>query len=61
MCHKHSIEGGALMMRITITFKENERYIYEEIQRHSAKANWVKDVLAEYIKAKNESKEKTIF
>ena len=37
-------------MMLTLTFKENERYIYDEICRHSGKGGWVKDVLADHIK-----------
>jgi hypothetical protein len=40
-------------MMLTLTFKESERYIYDEICNHSAKGGWVKDVLAEYIKNNN--------
>lgn len=39
-------------MRVTITFKESERYIYEEILKHSCKASYIKDVLAREIKIK---------
>lgn len=40
-------------MIIPISFKESERYIYEEICKHSGKGAWVKDVLAEHIKNQN--------
>lgn len=40
-----------------ITFKKEEKYIYDEIKQHSGKGNWVKDILAQYIKSK-ESTEK---
>lgn len=35
-----------------ITFKKEEKYLYDEIQKHSGKGNWVKDILADYIRNK---------
>lgn len=35
-----------------ITFKKDEKYLYDEIQKHSGKGNWVKDILADYLKNK---------
>jgi hypothetical protein len=32
------------------TFKKDEKYLWDEIQRHSGKGNWIKDILADYIK-----------
>ena len=38
---------------ILITFKSDERWLYDEICSHSSKGGWVKDVLKAYLKAKN--------
>ena len=37
-------------MKITISFKPNEIWLYNEICKHSGKSNWVKDILADYLK-----------
>lgn len=37
-------------LKLMLTFKKDEKYIYDEIQRHSGKGNWVKDILKEHIK-----------
>jgi hypothetical protein len=37
---------------LTLSFRDDELWIYDEIARHSAKGGWVKDVLAEYIRSK---------
>lgn len=44
------------VLRITITFKPNEKWIYDEIKKHSGYSNWVKDILAEYIRKEKENK-----
>lgn len=44
-------------LRLVLSFKESERWIYEEIQKHSGKGNWIKDVLAEKIKEEQKKKE----
>jgi hypothetical protein len=36
-------------MVIVITFKKNEKWIYDEVQKHSGKGNWIKDILKEYL------------
>lgn len=36
-------------MKITISFKANELWIYDAVCKHSGKGNWIKDVLAEYL------------
>lgn len=36
--------------KFLLSFKKDERYIYDEIQRHSGKGNWIKDILKEHIK-----------
>ena len=40
----------AKQMMLTLTFKESEKWIYEEICKHSAKGGWVKDILADHIR-----------
>jgi hypothetical protein len=42
--------------KVILTFKENERYLYDEISRHSGKANWVKDILAKVVPAPEKTK-----
>lgn len=43
-------ETMAKQMMLTLTFKDSEKWIYEEICKHSAKGGWVKDILADYIR-----------
>jgi flagellar basal body-associated protein FliL len=38
-------------LKILLTFKQSEKYLYDEIQKHSGKGNWVKDILREYLEA----------
>lgn len=40
----------AKQMMLTLTFKDNEKWIYDEICKHSSKGGWVKDILADHIK-----------
>ena len=40
-------------MMLTLTFKDSEKWIYDEICSHSSKGGFIKDVLAEYIKNMN--------
>lgn len=35
--------------KLVLTFKREEKYIYDEIQKHSGKGNWVKDILKQHI------------
>ena len=37
-------------MLIPLSFKEDERWIYEECMQHSSRAGWIKDVLAKEIR-----------
>jgi len=39
-------------MKTVITYKKNEKWIFDEIEKHSGKGNWVKDVLANYLQGK---------
>lgn len=43
----------AKQMMLTLTFKDSEKWIYDEICKHSSKGGWVKDILAEHIKNSN--------
>lgn len=49
-----NIQGVKKMPKLQqlITFKKDEKYLYDEIQKHSGKGNWVKDILADYLKNK---------
>lgn len=38
-------------LNVLITFKQDERWLYDEICRHSSKGGWVKDVLKEYLQS----------
>lgn len=46
-------------MAVNVTFKDSERWIYDEVMKHSSKGGFIKDVLAEYLRnTKKESVEK---
>jgi hypothetical protein len=47
--------GKKKQTTLTLSFKDEEMWIYEEIASHSAKGGWVKDVLAEYIRGNQKS------
>ena len=36
--------------KITISFKTNELWIYDEICKHSGKGKWCKSILSKYLK-----------
>lgn len=38
-------------LKIILTFKESERYLWEEIKKHSGYSAWIKDLLKEQIKS----------
>jgi hypothetical protein len=42
--------------KIILTFKPSERWIYEEIRKHSGMGNWVKDILRDYLSKKTEKR-----
>ena len=42
-------------MRIPLTFKESEKWLYDEIRTHGDKANYVKDVLKQHLSDKQNS------
>ena len=37
-------------MMLTLSFKEDERWLFEEICKHSSKGGWIKDVLTDYLR-----------
>jgi hypothetical protein len=37
-----------------LTFKTNEKWLYDEIVKHSGKGNWIKDILSEKVKSPGE-------
>ena len=39
-------------MRTVITYKTSEKWIFDEIEKHSGKGNWVKDILSDYLSGK---------
>ena len=38
------------VMKTVITYKKNEKWIYDEIEKHSGKGSWIKDILSNYLK-----------
>ena len=36
-------------LRTVITYKQSEKWIFDEVQKHSGKGNWVKDILKDYL------------
>lgn len=45
-------------LKLVLTFKQSEKYIYDEIQNHSAKGGWVKDILRDYIEQNKKAQNK---
>lgn len=46
-------------MAVNVTFKDSEKWIYDEVMKHSSKGGFIKDVLAEHLRnTKRESVEK---
>ncbi|HWP50128.1 MAG TPA: hypothetical protein VN626_00390 [Clostridia bacterium] len=37
-------------LKVLLTFKQSEKWLYDEICSHSGKGNWVKDILAGYLR-----------
>lgn len=37
-------------MKLQLTFKETEKHLWDEINRHHSKSGFIKDVLAEYLR-----------
>lgn len=47
-------------MAVNVTFKDSEKWIYDEVMKHSSKGGFIKDILAEHLRDnKNEKIEKT--
>jgi hypothetical protein len=36
-------------LTVTISFKDEEKWLYDEIRRHSGKSTWIKDILIKEI------------
>lgn len=36
-------------LKLLLSFKQEEKWILDEINKHSGKGNWVKDILKDYI------------
>jgi len=39
----------AARLKMMLTFKQSEKWIYDEIMKHSGKGNYVKDILAQHM------------
>jgi hypothetical protein len=50
------MSGDKKQTTVTLSFKDDELWVYEEICKHSSKGGWVKDVLKEYIRENREVK-----
>lgn len=37
-------------LRLVLTFKKEEKYLFDEVQSHSGKGNWIKDILKAHIR-----------
>nr|DAM68912.1 MAG TPA: hypothetical protein [Caudoviricetes sp.] len=37
-------------LKLMLTFKQDEKWLYDEVCNHSGKGNWIKDVLKEHLK-----------
>ena len=37
-------------MAVNVTFKDSEKWIYDEIMKHSSKGGFIKDILAEHLR-----------
>ena len=37
-------------MAVNVTFKDSEKWIYDEVMKHSSKGGFIKDILAEHLK-----------
>lgn len=43
-------------MAVNVTFKDSEKWIYDEVMKHSSKGGFIKDVLAEHLRDKKKEK-----
>ena len=46
--------------RVSLTFKESEEWLYDEIVKHSSYGPWIKDILIEHIKGEKQTITKPI-
>ena len=37
-------------MAVNVTFKDSEKWIYDEVMKHSSKGGFIKDILAEHLR-----------
>lgn len=37
-------------LRLVLTFKQSEKWIYDAVNEHSGKGNWIKDILVKELK-----------
>ena len=54
---QYIIPGGEKMeskqqLKIVVTFKPSEKWIYDEAMKHTGKSSWIKDLIIDYINAK---------
>lgn len=45
-------------LRILVTFKKTEQWIYDEIVNHSGRSGWIKDILAIQIRKEIDERKK---
>ena len=43
-------------MKLQLTFKQSEKHLWDEINRHHSTGGYIKDALAEYMKKQPEKK-----
>lgn len=37
-------------LRHILTYKQSEKWLYDVVESHSGKSNWIKDILSAYVK-----------
>jgi hypothetical protein len=47
-------------MSMLLSFKENEKWLYDEICKHSNKSGFIKDILAEKLKPEEKKEDKKL-
>lgn len=43
-------------MAVNVTFKDSEKWIYDEVMKHSSKGGFIKDILAEHLRGTRKEK-----
>lgn len=43
-------------MAVNVTFKDSEKWIYDEVMKHSSKGGFIKDILAEHLRDSKKEK-----